>query len=135
GCVALHWRGMSEADILKLRNVVETTWKDIAVDYGLGFHSFDGGFELRASGRDKGSAVRESLAEAHGPVAAAYLGDDLTDEDGFRAVKAAGGLAVLVRSEYRAGTEADAWLRPPDELLHFLNRWSLIVNRGGDHAE
>jgi trehalose-6-phosphatase len=51
----------------------------------------------------------------------AYLGDDLTDEDAFRALKGKG-LSVLVRKESRT-TEADCWLKPPDELLDFLKKW------------
>jgi trehalose-6-phosphatase len=51
----------------------------------------------------------------------AYLGDDLTDEDAFRALKPRG-LAVLVRAVLR-DTSADVWIRPPRGLLHFLERW------------
>jgi trehalose-6-phosphatase len=51
----------------------------------------------------------------------AYLGDDRTDEDAFKAL-AGRGLAVLVREELRP-TAAAVWLRPPVELLDFLQRW------------
>ena len=48
--------------------------------------------ELRGPGPDKGEAVRAFMAEApfagHAPV---FLGDDLTDEAGFRAVAGLGG--------------------------------------------
>lgn len=55
--------------------------------------------ELRTPGADKGDAVRAFMAEP--PFAGArpiYVGDDLTDEDGFTAVIALGGEAVLVGS-------------------------------------
>ncbi len=64
-------------------------------------------------------------------LAAAFLGDDLTDEDAFRALKAARDeprfasavlLGVLVRSEDRP-TDADDRLCPPQGLLAFLARW------------
>ncbi len=49
---------------------------------------------------DKGRAIETLLTELHAddhlPL---YLGDDLTDEDGFRAVRARGGVAVVVRGE------------------------------------
>jgi trehalose-6-phosphatase len=61
------------------------------------------------------------LSETAGDGAIAYLGDDLTDEDAFAAVKPRG-LAVLVRPELRE-TEADVWLQPPRELVAFLKRW------------
>lgn len=51
----------------------------------------------------------------------AYLGDDVTDEDAFHAVKPRG-LAVLVRAELRE-TAADLWIRPPRELVAFLRSW------------
>jgi len=87
----------------------------------LTLRSFDGGLELRVPGRDKGSAVREVLAEEGVEAAAAYLGDDLTDEDAFRALQGKG-LAALVRPESRP-TAADIWLQAPDELILFLDRW------------
>jgi trehalose 6-phosphate phosphatase len=53
--------------------------------------------ELRTPGADKGAAVRAFLREP--PFAGAtpvFVGDDLTDEDGFAAVKRLGGFGVLV---------------------------------------
>src|SRR3546814_16206263 len=53
--------------------------------------------ELRLPGIDKGSAITAMLGEppfaGHRPV---FLGDDLTDEPGFAACAAAGGVGVLV---------------------------------------
>ena len=53
--------------------------------------------ELRAPGGGKGRALREFMEEA--PFRGAtpvFLGDDLTDEDGFAAVQAMGGHGVIV---------------------------------------
>ncbi|RPJ43124.1 MAG: hypothetical protein EHM19_09270 [Candidatus Latescibacterota bacterium] len=94
---------------------------EIARSSGLELRSFDGGIELLGRGRDKGSAVRTVLAEEGADAAVAYLGDDLTDEDAFRAL-AGRGLRALVRAELRP-SEADVWIRPPGELLAFLDRW------------
>jgi trehalose 6-phosphate phosphatase len=82
---------------------------------------FDGGIELRAPGSNKQHAVESVLSATApgGPVA--YLGDDVTDEDAFRAVKGRG-LGVLVRAEYRR-TAADLWIKPPHELKNFIGRW------------
>jgi trehalose-phosphatase len=90
---------------------------------GLALLEFESGVELRA-GRDKGSAVREILRESAPDTPVAFLGDDFTDESAFRAVNssAAHGLSVLVRRKERA-TEARLWIRPPEELKRFLNRW------------
>jgi trehalose-phosphatase len=83
---------------------------------------FDGGVELRPSGWDKGQTIRLLRSEHPAGAAVAFAGDDLTDEDAFQALGAAG-LSVLVRSELRP-TAADIWLRPPDELLDFLQNWT-----------
>ena len=53
--------------------------------------------ELRAPGPDKGGAVTAFMAEA--PFAGftpVFIGDDLTDEHGFEAVRALGGYGVVV---------------------------------------
>jgi trehalose 6-phosphate phosphatase len=56
--------------------------------------------ELKTPGAHKGAALRAIMREA--PFAGArpiFVGDDLTDEDGFEAANALGGFGVLVRSE------------------------------------
>ncbi|MEO8630619.1 MAG: trehalose-phosphatase, partial [Betaproteobacteria bacterium] len=85
---------------------------------------FESGIELRAHGRTKAHAVATLLQESNRDIPAAYLGDDLTDEDAFAAL-AGHGLSVLVRSQKRE-TAAQAWLRPPEELLAFLQRWARV---------
>lgn len=119
--VALHWRGMDEGGIDSLNKRAAPVWGSIAEDTGLRLHEFDGGIELRAIGRDKGYAVRTVLEEVGPDLCAAYLGDDETDEDAFRALEDRG-LRILVNTELRE-TAADLWLKPPEELLEFLARW------------
>ena len=53
--------------------------------------------ELRPRGSDKGQALRTFMAEP--PFSDArplFVGDDLTDEDGFKAAAALGGDGILV---------------------------------------
>jgi trehalose 6-phosphate phosphatase len=71
---------------------------------------------------DKGRAIEMLLveldAEDRVPI---YVGDDLTDEDGFRAVVARGGIAVVVRGEAdERDTLADAVLDAPAATARFL---------------
>jgi trehalose-6-phosphatase len=65
--------------------------------------------------------VAELLEQEPGGIPAAYLGDDLTDEDAFVAV-GDGGYSILVRNEVRPSC-AQFWLCPPEELLTFLDNW------------
>lgn len=121
GSIAVHWRGLAQPDQHAIETQVRRIGQPQVLQNGLELLPFDGGLELRAPGKDKGDAVRTILAEAGPGVAAAYLGDDRTDENAFRAIKGRG-LAVLVRLEPHS-TIADAWIRPPDELRHFLRDW------------
>lgn len=119
--VALHWRGASALAAAKMRDAVPQAWEPLVAEGEVELLPFDGGVELRARGRGRQHAVEAVLSETAGDGLVAYLGDDLTDEDAFRAVKPRG-LAVLVRSELRE-TAADVWIRPPRELVRFLQRW------------
>ncbi len=121
GSIGLHWRGEPAEVAAARERTARKAWSPIAKGHGLELRPFDGGIELRAPGRDKGAAVRDVLSGAPPGTVAAYLGDDLTDEDAFRALPE-GALGVLVREELRP-TDAGAWLRPPEELLDFLDRW------------
>lgn len=119
--IAFHWRGQAAQRESRITSELQRRWADLGEPADLALHQFDGGLELRVVGCDKGDVVR-TLAGESGPGAAmAYLGDDHTDEDAFRAMPQ-GGVAVLVRETLRP-TAAQLWLRPPGELLGFLQRW------------
>jgi trehalose 6-phosphate phosphatase len=118
---AFHWRGLSEATAAELRQQALTAWQPLATAGGLQLHDFDGGLELRCPGQNKGTAVRQVIADAGHDTAIAYLGDDLTDEDAFIALQDRA-LTLLVRKEPRP-TAADYRLQPPEELIAFLQAW------------
>jgi len=120
--VAMHWRGVARARATAIERRTRALFEPLAQMDGLSLLEFEAGLELRA-GRDKGEVVRMLLEETcgEGPSPIAYLGDDLTDETAFRAIKEHG-LGVLVRRQWRA-TDADVWLRPPGELKTFLKWW------------
>ena len=68
---------------------------------------------------DKGKAIERILEECgDGPIPL-YFGDDRTDEDGFRVVQAAGGIAVFV-GEPREGTVALHQVDSPREVEQAL---------------
>ena len=117
--IAFHWRGKTDTEIDRLSKLIGEQWQQHATDFGLVLNEFDGGYELRIANVTKANAVNAVAAEAGGTIA--YLGDDVTDEDAFKALGDKG-LSVLVRPELRE-TLADLWLKPPEELVEFLNRW------------
>lgn len=119
--VALHWRGLPVLTVAKIRARALSAWLPLASGNDVELLWFDGGIELRACGSNLQHAVNAILAETAEDCAVAYLGDDITDEDAFAAVKARG-IAVLVRPQYR-DTLADIWIRPPRELVAFIRRW------------
>jgi trehalose 6-phosphate phosphatase len=129
GSIAMHWRGLPEAEARVIRDRATSGWEEIVQRFGLDVMDFDGGVEIRSRKVNKGTAVRTILSEMDPDVPAAYLGDDNTDEDAFRAIKGRG-LSILVRPEWKP-TAAEIWIKPPDELLGLLDGW-LRADQGLD---
>jgi trehalose 6-phosphate phosphatase len=127
GGIAIHWRGLPSAETRKVQALTQEGWGPLAERSGLKLLQFEAGLELRVSHPDKGDAVRAILADLDTEVPIAYLGDDLTDEDAFQVLEGRG-LSILVRAAYRE-TIARAWLRPPQDLIAFLEQWRRSVCR------
>jgi trehalose-phosphatase len=121
--IALHWRALTPQRAEELKRRAHEVWAPMVREGAVELLPFDGGLELRTVGCNKQYAVKAVLSETAEEVAIAYLGDDITDEDAFRAVKARG-VGVLVRPEFRE-TAADIWLKPPHELIEFMRRWAV----------
>lgn len=119
--VALHWRGIDVKEAGYWRDQVQPKWEELARAAALAVHQFNGGIEVRPPDATKAAAVRSIIEQCGAGCPAAYLGDDLTDEDAF-AELGSEGLAVLVGDEPRA-SRADVFLRRFDEVLLFLERW------------
>jgi len=120
--IVMHWRGVAPALAAIIEKRTRALFEPASKMDGLNLLEFEAGLELRA-GRDKGGAVTAILEETRSPhrQPAAYLGDDLTDESAFHAIKGHG-LGILVRRQSRP-TAADLWLRPPQDLRDFLKMW------------
>ena len=90
--VTLHYR-LARAQAEAARALAE----EIAETTGLTLQHGDMVEELRTPGPNKGDSVAAFMARP--PFAGAtpvFVGDDVTDEDGFAAVQARGGFGVLV---------------------------------------
>jgi trehalose 6-phosphate phosphatase len=125
--IAVHDRQVAEDDRDRIRVVVGRVAAEhpslVATD-GKRIH------ELRPTlDWDKGRAVERLLElwdQDHGPQGPdrfpVYLGDDVTDEDGFRAVLARDGMAVVVSGEADERlTLAQASLASPEEVAGYLD--------------
>ncbi len=125
--IAVHWRGRAKEDQVLFHKATTEKFRELSKGGLVDLLPFDGGMELRVRGRTKGDVVRDVLEE-EGEVPAAYLGDDITDEDAFKTIKGRG-VGLLVRDRYRE-TSADGWLVPPEEMLWFLDRFAACLDDG-----
>ncbi len=88
-------------------------------------------FELRPNiDWDKGKALLyllEALYTDHSRVLPVYIGDDVTDEDAFRAISDRG-IAIAVGRGKRP-TAANYMLRDPSEVIEFLQKLATVAKR------
>jgi trehalose 6-phosphate phosphatase len=114
--IALHYRTAPE-----LGTVAERLVHDAIGDGNENFHIQTGKmvFEIKPNGPDKGRAIEEFMAESpfvgRLPV---FIGDDVTDEHGFDAVNARGGVSIKVgdgatsaRGRLAGVADVHRWLR------------------------
>lgn len=111
---ALHYRAA-----LKLEGEAIAFMEQLAASDGLAVKHGKCVVELVQPGADKGAAVQAFMREpAFAGATPIFVGDDITDEDGFRAVKELGGFGVIVGerpsafARYRLATPAEVheWL-------------------------
>ncbi len=121
GAVAVHWRGLNSPQSNEVKTAAYRVLSSVALAQHLSLADFDGGVELREPAFGKGDVVHAVLADHSADTPVAFLGDDATDEDAFRALNGRG-LTVLVRPMHRF-TAAQIWIRPPEELVQFLTDW------------
>ena len=126
--VVMHWRGHSPRQAKTIEQKTRALFEPAAQLTGLSLLPFEAGIELRV-GRDKGGAVEAIIENAEPGTPVTYVGDDLTDESAFRAVNQARSphISVLMRRERRE-TNAEVWLRPPEDLRWFLREWLKAVS-------
>ena len=126
--VVMHWRGHTPRQIHLIEQKTRALFEPAAQVNGLSLLPFEAGIELRV-GRDKGGAVEAIIESAAPGSPVTYVGDDLTDESAFCAVNRARSphISVLMRREWRE-TNANVWLRPPEELRWFLREWLKAVS-------
>lgn len=124
--VAVHYRAAPEKMAL-----VQQTVTDVLEAYE-NFHAIDGKkvVEARPRGTDKGEAIRALMSTppfaGRTPI---FLGDDVTDEDGFAAASDLGGFGIKIGSG-----ESLARFRLPD-ISQVHAYFDLLIDRYGKPSE
>ncbi|WP_227766044.1 trehalose-phosphatase [Zhaonella formicivorans] len=115
--VALHYRLAHPVAALKVLDEFVMAARPLVTEHELEFIAGKKVIEVRPKVVNKGEAVKylTSLYSSYYPV---YIGDDVSDEDAFRAVQEKG-LGVLVSPSKRV-TAASRWLRGPGKVIRFL---------------
>lgn len=120
--LTVHWRGLTPSGKLDIRTAAYRVLQPLNLLFPrLRLVAIEEGLKLRLPVASKGDAVRRLLNLTPPNVPVACLGHSVEDEDLFRVLNGRG-LTVLVRPVQRF-TAAQIRLRPPDELLRFLEDW------------
>lgn len=123
--VAVHVRGMPPEKAEEWLASVRDLWGALESPF-LDIKEFNGGIELRALSRDKGSAIREQLERFPSTELIVYLGDDVTDEDVFRVLQGLD-IGVGIKVGDSDETSADYRVRDVDAVLEFLTEWERMT--------
>lgn len=117
--LSLHYRGAAHK-----RAEAERLLQDTLATLGNGFTLHHGKqvLELRPAHCNKGRAIERFMAEppfaGRRPV---FIGDDTTDEDGFKVVNRLDGHTIKVGP---GATAANWWLADTEEVLNWLDRYA-----------
>jgi trehalose-phosphatase len=129
--LSVHYRTVAEDKTDEVRNIFERV---IATARSLGKVRTTSGkkvYEVRpAVAWDKGKAIAllvEKNRKPKGEILPLFLGDDLTDEDGFKVINEYGGISIFVGDE-TGDSAARYFLRSPAEVEELLG---MLLERFG----
>ncbi len=124
--VAVHYRLVDPARVGEVDKIVDQVLKTYPKLRKAGGKKV---YELRPDlDWDKGKAVTwllKAMAEDDHPAAAFYIGDDVTDQDAFAALKGRG-ISILV-ADSKIPTLADYRLKDPEEVGVFLGKLTEMI--------
>lgn len=123
--IVLHTRALPPARAEAALAACLAAWQPLAFQAAVAVDRIDGGLELRARGRHKGTVVEALLRAAEPGTLGVFVGDDVTDEDAFEAVRAQGfGIRV---GEPDRPTLAAGSVRSCLEVPALLDRWIALT--------
>ncbi len=127
--LSVHFRLVAARDVSIIESVIDSALGKFP---NLRKHHGKKVFEVRPNlDWDKGKAVLwllDALQLDHAGVLPLYIGDDVTDEDAFRALTGRG-IGILVSSKQRE-TAAEYILQDTNEVQRFLDRLERILTEG-----
>ena len=123
GSIALHTRPMAAGRAAEVEKIAFEKWSALTLEYDLECMGFNGGVEVRCTGRNKGDVLAELLDLQPSGTFSVYIGDDITDEDAFREISGRG-IGIKV-GEPTTPTAATGFLASCEEVRDFLRAWSL----------
>lgn len=123
--VVLHTRGRDPDLAGQVQERCRAAWGRRALAGQLAIDRINGGLELRALGHNKGTVVLSLLSQSPPGTLGVFLGDDVTDEDAFEAVRDRG---FGVRVGAPGGQTAAQGNLPSCEAVgDFLEHWIQIL--------
>jgi trehalose 6-phosphate phosphatase len=134
--LSVHYRQVEEEATVDVKKLVE---RAVSVPAARGIFKVTQGkkvYEVRpAANWDKGKAIRLLMKKfgkggRQSGLLPIYLGDDLTDEDGFQVIEKYGqGISVHI-GEYQNNSLARYYLKSPEEVGQFLSKLLGYAQRG-----
>lgn len=122
--LALHTRGLSDDEAIRLEKEVIRGWGMISSGYSLDVRKFHGGVEILAKGWNKGDALEELIQEEPGGTLCVYIGDNSTDEDAFQRIRSHG-IGIKVGNP-DIPTAAKGFLPDVQAVKKFLEAWEKL---------
>jgi trehalose-phosphatase len=123
--VVLHTRTLSTTEARSVEAACAATWSALAIPGRVAVDRMDGGVELRARARNKGTAALSLLAQSPPGTLGVFVGDDVTDEDAFDALRGRGfGIRV---GDWSGPSLAMGRVPSCQAVTGFLEDWLRVV--------
>jgi len=123
--VSVHYRLVDDTEEARVKDTVRKVTDPLHVTGRIKVTRGKKVYEIRPPvDWDKGKAIAWLMAKSRevkgrGGVLPIYLGDDLTDEDGFKAIERNSGISIFV-GEGSLQSGAHYFLKSPEEVMEFL---------------
>jgi len=128
--IVLHTRALPPSEARLLQEDWASKWGLLARGVNVSLDHMDGGVELRARGRNKGTAVTTLLSQAPPGSLSVFVGDDVTDEDAF-AVLHDRGFGIKV-GDLAESSLAEGRLSSTQAVGVFLEEWLRLLESHRD---